>query len=76
MNSEAPEVKVPASPQQEPRVLRWLSALEMGLGVFFIAVMMITVLWQVLGRYVPQASWVGAGEIARFSPSSRSSPTS
>lgn len=57
----------PASPQGEPRLLRWFSAFELGLGVLFLALMVVTVLWQVLGRYVPVVAWTGAGEIARYS---------
>lgn len=56
-----------AAPAQEPAFLRWLARVELALAVFFLFTLTVGVLWQVLGRYVPAANWVGAGEIARFS---------
>ena len=51
----------------EPRLLRWLAAFEMTLAGVFLVLILVTVVWQVAGRYVSSISWVGAGEIARYS---------
>ncbi|UBH07167.1 hypothetical protein K8P10_002678 [Leucobacter sp. Psy1] len=55
------------SPPPEPAVLRWLSKFELALAVFFLAMIFIGVIWQVLGRYIGEVNWPGAGEIARYS---------
>lgn len=54
-------------PDTEPRILSWLSRIEISLAAFFLLTMFVGVLWQVLGRYVHEANWAGAGEIARYS---------
>ena len=51
----------------EPRPLRWLAVFEMTLAGVFLVLILVTVVWQVAGRYVSSVSWVGAGEIARYS---------
>lgn len=52
---------------EDPRFLRGLSAIEVTVGVVLFALVFIGVMWQVLGRYVPAANWVGAGEVALLS---------
>lgn len=54
------------TPPPEPAVFRWLARFELSLAVFFFAAMFVGVIWQVLGRYVPEVNWPGAGEIARY----------
>lgn len=53
--------------QPEPLLLRWLAMVEMTLAGVFLMLILVTVVWQVAGRYVSSISWVGAGEIARYS---------
>jgi TRAP-type C4-dicarboxylate transport system permease small subunit len=51
----------------DPRFIRVLSAVEITVGVALFALIVIGVMWQVLGRYVPAIGWVGAGELALLS---------
>ncbi len=44
--------------------IRGLSAVEVALGVILFALIVVGVMYQVLGRYVPALGWVGAGELA------------
>lgn len=52
---------------QDPKFIRALSAVEIAVGVVLFAFIVIGVMWQVLGRYVPAVGWVGAGELALMS---------
>lgn len=67
--TENPELVVPKAVKHddEPRILGWLSRVEISLAAIFLLTMFVGVLWQVLGRYVHAANWAGAGEIARYS---------
>jgi TRAP-type C4-dicarboxylate transport system permease small subunit len=61
---------VPALNRGVPRdsaFIRALSAVEVALGVILFALIVIGVMYQVLGRYVPALGWVGAGELALLS---------
>ena len=51
----------------DPKFIRVLSAVEITVGVALFALIVIGVMWQVLGRYVPAVGWVGAGELALMS---------
>jgi TRAP-type C4-dicarboxylate transport system permease small subunit len=51
----------------QPAIIRWLSRLEIWAGMVFFGLIFFGVMYQVLGRYIPAISWVGAGEIARLS---------
>lgn len=51
----------------EPACLRPVARVEIALACVFLVLMFVGVIWQVLGRYVPEAGWPGAGEIARYS---------
>jgi TRAP-type C4-dicarboxylate transport system permease small subunit len=51
----------------DPTVIRILSAIEITLGVALFALIVFGVMYQVLGRYFPSVSWVGAGELALMS---------
>ncbi|MGO1467490.1 MAG: TRAP transporter small permease [Microbacterium gubbeenense] len=51
----------------EPLPLRVFSRIEMLLSAVFFVGILVGVLYQVLGRYVPAVSWIGAGELALLS---------
>lgn len=48
----------------DPAFIRILSAIEITIGVVLFACIVFGVMYQVLGRYFPGVSWVGAGELA------------
>jgi TRAP-type C4-dicarboxylate transport system permease small subunit len=52
---------------EDPRFLRVLSVVELAVGVALFALVFLGVMYQVLGRYFPALSWVGAGEVALMS---------
>jgi TRAP-type C4-dicarboxylate transport system permease small subunit len=51
----------------DPLPLRWLSRVEIGVGVALFTLIVVGVMYQVIGRYFPAISWVGAGELALLS---------
>jgi TRAP-type C4-dicarboxylate transport system permease small subunit len=51
----------------DPMFIRVLSAIEITIGVALFACIVFGVMYQVLGRYFPSVSWVGAGELALLS---------
>ena len=51
----------------DPVFIRILSAIEIAIGVTLFALIVFGVMYQVLGRYFPSISWVGAGEVALMS---------
>lgn len=51
----------------DPAFIKVLSAVEITIGVTLFAFIIFGVMYQVLGRYVPAVSWVGAGELALLS---------
>ncbi len=51
----------------DPRFIKVLSAIEIVIGVVLFAFIIFGVMYQVLGRYFPSVSWVGAGELALMS---------
>jgi TRAP-type C4-dicarboxylate transport system permease small subunit len=51
----------------DPVFIRVLSAIEIAIGVTLFALIVFGVMYQVLGRYFPSISWVGAGEVALMS---------
>jgi len=51
----------------DPMFIRMLSAIEITIGVTLFACIVFGVMYQVLGRYFPAISWVGAGELALLS---------
>ncbi|MHC2999762.1 TRAP transporter small permease [Microbacterium sp. HJ5] len=51
----------------DPMFIRVLSAIEITIGVTLFAFIIFGVMYQVLGRYFPSVSWVGAGELALLS---------
>jgi TRAP-type C4-dicarboxylate transport system permease small subunit len=51
----------------DPRFIRILSGVEIVVGVTLFVLIVIGVMYQVLGRYLPAIGWVGAGELALLS---------
>lgn len=51
----------------DPIFIRVLSGIEITIGVTLFACIVFGVMYQVLGRYFPSISWVGAGELALLS---------
>ena len=51
----------------DPKFIKALSAVEIAIGVSLFALIVFGVMYQVLGRYFPSVSWVGAGELALLS---------
>lgn len=51
----------------DPMFIRILSTIEITIGVVLFALIVFGVMYQVLGRYFPSISWVGAGEVALLS---------
>ncbi|GAA1211739.1 TRAP transporter small permease [Prauserella alba] len=47
--------------------LRWLSTAEVVVGGLLLSTILILMLGQAVGRYLPTGGWVGSGELARFS---------
>ena len=43
-----------------------LNSIELALGSALLMLILVTVLWQALSRYVPAINWAGAGELARY----------
>jgi TRAP-type C4-dicarboxylate transport system permease small subunit len=52
---------------RDPAFMRVLSGVEIAVGIALFALVFVGVMYQVLGRYVPGLSWVGAGELALLS---------
>ncbi|SDD78337.1 TRAP transporter small permease [Glycomyces harbinensis] len=55
------------APRREPRILRWISALELAIGCLALAVIFVLVLVQAAQRYLPVGGWPWTGELARYS---------
>jgi TRAP-type C4-dicarboxylate transport system permease small subunit len=51
----------------EPAVLRLWAAAELALGSLAVAVIFVSVLWQVVSRYVPALNWPGVSELGNYS---------
>jgi TRAP-type C4-dicarboxylate transport system permease small subunit len=51
----------------DPRPIAYLAKVEIAVGVVLLSLIVVGVMWQVLGRYIPAISWVGAGEVALLS---------
>ncbi|WP_158685228.1 TRAP transporter small permease [Microbacterium halophytorum] len=52
---------------EDPLPLRLLSRLEIVVGAVCFIGILVGVIYQVLGRYIPAISWIGAGELALLS---------
>jgi TRAP-type C4-dicarboxylate transport system permease small subunit len=56
---------VPRRP--EPRVLRAWASVELAIACAAVAIIFVSVLWQVVTRYVPALNWQGVSELANYS---------
>lgn len=54
-------------PWREPRILRAWAAAEMAAACVCLVVIFVSVLWQVISRYVPSLNWPGVSELANYS---------
>ncbi len=61
------EPKLNEGVPRDPLIIRALSAVEIAVGVTLFAFIIFGVMFQVVGRYFPAISWVGAGELALLS---------
>jgi TRAP-type C4-dicarboxylate transport system permease small subunit len=52
---------------REPRVLRQWGSIELGIGCLALVTIFVSVLWQVLSRFVPALNWPGVSELANYS---------
>jgi TRAP-type C4-dicarboxylate transport system permease small subunit len=52
---------------REPGFLRAWAAAEMWTACMFLVVIFVSVLWQVVSRYVPALNWPGVSELANYS---------
>jgi TRAP-type C4-dicarboxylate transport system permease small subunit len=57
----------PAPIRQEPAVLRVWASAELAIACAALAVLFLSVLWQVVSRFVPVLNWPGVGELAGYS---------
>lgn len=54
-------------PWREPRILRAWASVELAIGCAFLVAIFVSVLWQVISRYVPALNWPGVGELGNYS---------
>lgn len=57
----------PTEPPREPIILRAWAATELAIACALIVVIFVSVLWQVISRYMPPLSWPGVSELANYS---------
>ncbi|MEU4160450.1 TRAP transporter small permease subunit [Actinoplanes sp. NPDC026670] len=62
----------PAEPETrrhwlEPRILRLWGSIELGIGCVALVTIFVSVLWQVVSRFVPALNWPGVSELANYS---------
>jgi TRAP-type C4-dicarboxylate transport system permease small subunit len=65
--SPTPDEAAPKPPWREPRILRAWAAAELGIACVLVVVIFVSVMWQVISRYVPTLNWQGVGELANYS---------
>lgn len=66
-DSVFPDPEAVSGAPHEPAPMRAVSRIEMFLASVAFCGILVGVLYQVLGRYVPSVSWIGAGELALLS---------
>jgi TRAP-type C4-dicarboxylate transport system permease small subunit len=57
----------PAPGRRDPAILRAWASAELWIACAALTVIFLSVLWQVLSRYVPALNWPGVGELANYS---------
>jgi TRAP-type C4-dicarboxylate transport system permease small subunit len=53
--------------RHEPRILRAWASVELAIACAAVAAIFVSVLWQVVSRYVPALNWPGVSEVANYS---------
>jgi TRAP-type C4-dicarboxylate transport system permease small subunit len=53
--------------RQEPAVLRAWASAELTIASLTVVIIFLSVLWQVISRYVPALNWPGVSELANYS---------
>jgi TRAP-type C4-dicarboxylate transport system permease small subunit len=53
--------------RREPRVLRAWASVELSIASATVVIIFVSVLWQVVSRYVPALNWQGVSELANYS---------
>ncbi|MFI7546784.1 TRAP transporter small permease [Actinoplanes sp. NPDC049599] len=67
MTRSVPVEPAPAAGWREPAVLRAWGSAELWVAVVALAVIFVSVLWQVVSRFLPALNWPGVGELAGYS---------
>ncbi len=57
----------PVAPRAEPAILRVWASVELAVACLAVVVIFVSVLWQVVSRYVPALNWPGVGELGNYS---------
>lgn len=53
--------------RREPRILRAWASVELAIASGTVVIIFVSVLWQVISRYVPALNWQGVSELANYS---------
>jgi TRAP-type transport system small permease protein len=62
-----PDGQVTAAGRAESAVLRGWASVELAIACVALVVIFVSVLWQVVSRFVPALNWPGVGELAGYS---------
>jgi TRAP-type C4-dicarboxylate transport system permease small subunit len=65
--SVAASMPDPVPPRAEPKVLRVWAAAELAIACLAVVLIFVSVLWQVVSRYVPALNWPGVSELGNYS---------
>ena len=65
--SVADSMTDPVVPRSEPRVLRVWASAELWVACLAVALIFVSVLWQVVSRYIPALNWPGVSELGNYS---------
>jgi TRAP-type C4-dicarboxylate transport system permease small subunit len=55
------------TPRAEARVLRYWASAELAIACLAVALIFVSVLWQVVSRYAPALNWPGVSELGNYS---------
>lgn len=66
-NGSAADAAEQVPRQWEPKVLRVWASVELAIACAAVVAIFVSVLWQVVSRYVPALNWPAVGEIASYS---------
>ncbi len=76
MTTDADSTDTPPAPSdepgakptwREPKFLRLWGSVELWIACIVLVVIFVSVLWQVVSRYVPRLNWPGVSELANYS---------